>query len=249
MRNLHEVIYFVKKEADSTWKLENPVLGYCDLTFVLAGEAVYTSGNQTFRLAPGEAVFLPAGSDRYAQTNGMHCVAFNFLSDTPVFSCAAKISWHNDPVLNGYFHDFDQAWNTKSEIDRLRCDGLFLLILSRVLELQQAGQSNPRILRIKDYLHKHYTHPITVQQIAEQMQLNPVYCGALFSRECGETILHYANRLRIAKAKELLQYTDDPVSRIALDVGVEDLYYFSRMFKRMTGLSPQQFRTEQQRSK
>lgn len=242
MDHRYEIMYFVKKTANSSWRLQDSVLNYCDLTFILEGDATYTAAGQACFLTAGEAVFLPAGSERYAQTNGMHCVAFNFFAAEPLFKSMTKIPWHNDPALLAYFQEFNQAWNTKTDLDKLRCDGLFLLILSRLLELQRARQSNPSVLRIKDYLHKHYTCRFTVRQVAEQVGLSPVYCGALFAKECGETILNYTNRLRVIRAKELLQCTVDPVSQIAADAGFESLYYFSRVFKQFTGLSPQQYR-------
>lgn len=239
----YDMLYFVKKNAPDTWVLKDLLLPFCDLTFILEGSAVYTSKGCSYSLAAGDAIFLPAGNDRYAQTDGMLCAAFNFHSDAPPFSEVTRITWRNDPVLNGYFNDFNQAWNTKTDIDRMRCDGLFLLILSRLLELQQSKQSNPYVLQIKDYLHKHYTQKVTVQMVADHVKLNPVYCGALFSKETGETILNYTNTLRIIKAKELLLCTNDSISQIASDVGIEDLYYFSRVFKKSVGISPQQYRT------
>ena len=124
----------------------------------------------------------------------------------------------------------------------MRSDGLFLLIISRLLELQQQKKNNPYVTRIKDHLHLHYTEPVTVELIAREIQLNPVYCGALFSKETGQTILQYTNQLRITKAKELLHFTNDPVSEIAAEVGIEDLYYFSRLFKKLVGISPSEYR-------
>lgn len=242
MDHRYEVKYFVKKTAAAAWKLQDQALNFCDLTFILEGEATYAAFGQVCVLGAGEAVFLPAGSERYAQTNGMHCVAFNFAAAQPLFDSITKIPWYSDPALLAYFQEFNQSWNTKTDLDKLRCDGLFLLVISRLLELQQARQSNPCVLRMKDYLHKHYTEKITVRQVAEQVGLSPVYCGALFSGECGETVLNYTNRLRVIRAKELLQCTADPVSQIAADVGFESPYYFSRVFKQFTGRSPQQYR-------
>ena len=237
-----ELTYFVKKRANPSWHLDNDQLPFCDLTFLLDGEATYSNNRQTFHLLPGEAVFLPAGSKRFATTTGMECVAFSFAADAWPFSGASKICWTNDSLLRTYFEDFNQCWSNKSPIGRMRCDGLFLLILSRLLELQQQQQSNPYVTRIKDYLLTHYAETITVEAIAREMQLNPVYCGALFSQETGQTILQYTNRLRITKAKELLHFTNDSVSEIAAEVGIEDLYYFSRLFKKLVGMSPSEYR-------
>ena len=243
MSHNYEMVYFVKKKASDTWKLNDAALPFCDLTFILEGSAVYTTRGISYSLSAGDAIFLPAGNDRYAQTQGMVCVAFNFIPDDFPFYETTQIIWHNDSVLNGYFNDFNRAWNTKRDTDQIRCDGLFLLIVSRLLELSQSRQSNPYVRQIKDYLHTHYTKKVTVQMVADQVKLNSVYCGALFSKETGETILNYTNNLRIIKAKELLLYTNDPISQIASDVGIEDLYYFSRIFKKNVGVSPQQYRT------
>lgn len=234
--------YFVKKRANLSWHLDNDQLPFCDLTFILDGEATYSNADQTFHLTAGEAIFLPAGSKRFANTPGMECVAFSFSADVYPFPHAAKISWDNDPLLLTYFEDFNQYWSNKSHIGRMRCDGLFFLIISRLLELQQQKQNNPYVTRIKDYLHQHYTKPTTVELIAREMLLNPVYCGALFSKETGQTILQYTNQLRITKAKELLRFTNDSVSEIAAEVGIEDLYYFSRLFRRLVGMSPSEYR-------
>lgn len=77
MNHPFELKYFVKKNADSNWHLENPSIPFCDLTFILDGEAVYRSGEQVYTVHSGEAIFLPAGSDRYAQASDRQ----NYRSD------------------------------------------------------------------------------------------------------------------------------------------------------------------------
>lgn len=242
MNNLFEVCYFVRKKANDSWKLENISLPWYDLTFILSGEAVYVSSGETFLLKAGDAVFIPAGSDRYALTKEMECVAFNFYCTQPPFPAAAKIHWGLDSQLIDCFHSFDRAWISKSEIDTLKCSGLFYLIISRILELQHFQQSNPYVTKIRDYLQQHYTEKVTVQKVADHIRLNEVYCGALFSRETGETILNYTNQLRITKAAELLKYSTDSITEIAEEVGFEELYYFSRVFKKIIGVSPKEYR-------
>lgn len=241
MNTAYELVYFVKKWATPSWKLDGPI-SYCDMTFILSGEATYTDGNQVFHLCSGDAVFLPNGTFRHAQTNGMECVAFNFKTDHPPFSGATSFSWGNDPVLKLYFDEFNQHWIDKSTAGKLHCDGLFLLILSRLLQLQQQKQIGRNVSMIIDFLHRHYTEKITVQQVAQEMNLSTVYCGAVFSKEMGESILHYTNRLRVTKSQELLQCTPALISEIASDVGIDDVYYFCRVFKSIVGISPQQYR-------
>lgn len=242
MNHLFDVCYFTRKKANDSWKLENLSLPWHDMTFILSGEAVYISSGETFLLKPGDAIFLPAGSDRYALTKAMECVAFNFYSTNLIFPAATKFHWAMDSQLIDFFHSFDKAWISKSEIDTLKCSGLFYLIVSRILELQHSQQSNPYVTKIKDYLQQHYTEKITVKLVADQIRLNEVYCGALFSKETGETILNYTNQLRITKAAELLKYSTDSITDIAEEVGFEELYYFSRVFKKIIGVSPKEYR-------
>ncbi len=79
----------------------------------------------------------------------------------------------------------------------IKCGGLFQLIVHRLLELKQDGGENLHIVKIKRYLLEHYTQTVTVEMAADEAGLNPVYCGALFKRHTGMSILEYLNRLRV----------------------------------------------------
>lgn len=92
------------------------------------------------------------------------------------------------------------------------------------------------------FLHQNFDHPIKRQDIASAVGVNPNYLNRIFRQEMRLSPLEYLNRLRIRKAKELLSQTQDTVTRIASQVGFDDAAYFSRVFHRLTGKSPQQFR-------
>ena len=72
------VHYFVHKRCTPQWELLPQEIAFYDLTFILEGRAVYYSQNGAHILEAGQAVFLPKGSFRCAQTAGMECAAFNF---------------------------------------------------------------------------------------------------------------------------------------------------------------------------
>ena len=65
------------------------------------------------------------------------------------------------------------------------------------------------------------------------------YC---FRQELGMTPIAYLNRYRVAQAKRLLKETDSTITQIALDVGFSDSGYFSRVFRREAGMSPDAYR-------
>ena len=92
------------------------------------------------------------------------------------------------------------------------------------------------------YLHEHYAEPLTRQAIAEHVGLDEDYLTYCFRQELGITPITYLNRCRINRAKYLLKHTGETVTAIALQVGFSDSGYFSRVFRREVGTSPDAFR-------
>jgi AraC-like DNA-binding protein/signal transduction histidine kinase len=92
------------------------------------------------------------------------------------------------------------------------------------------------------YLHRHYHHQITRRQVAKAVGMSEDYLSRLFNRELGLSPWDYLNRLRIQHAKERLRESDDSIQVVARRVGFHDRAYFSRTFRKLTGLSPQAFR-------
>ncbi len=92
------------------------------------------------------------------------------------------------------------------------------------------------------YLHAHYAEPLTRQAVAEHVGLDEDYLTYCFRQELGITPITYLNRCRIHRAKYLLKHTGETVTAIALQVGFSDSGYFSRVFRREAGMSPDAFR-------
>lgn len=82
----------------------------------------------------------------------------------------------------------------------------------------------------------------TIQYLADQCHLSPSYLSDLLAKETGRSAKDHINDLLIDKAKNLLLSTTDPVSGIAYDLGFNYPHYFGRLFKKKTGLTPQQYR-------
>lgn len=99
------------------------------------------------------------------------------------------------------------------------------------------------VQQIMKYMEAHYREKISLDQIAENMYLSPFYISKLFKSETGDTPINYLISLRMEKAKELLDR--NPVLSIqeaAAQVGYEDAYHFSKLFKKYYGLSPMYYK-------
>ena len=100
------------------------------------------------------------------------------------------------------------------------------------------------IAHTKRYIVQNYQKPLRLPDIAEYVGLNPQYLSVLFKRDVGISMSSYIAKIRIEKAKLLLQNTNLPITDIAENVGYEDSKYFSRVFKRHFGIRPTEFRKQ-----
>ena len=91
-------------------------------------------------------------------------------------------------------------------------------------------------------MQQHYSEPITLESVCEAVGFSPSYFSALFKRETGENFVRYLTRVRIDRAKELLQQTNLSVAEVCARVGYNDLKHFTQTFKKETSLSPAQYR-------
>lgn len=103
-------------------------------------------------------------------------------------------------------------------------------------------RSNYPVECAKAYISEHLAESFRLEDIAEKVMLTPSYLSTLFKKEVGETISDYTQRLRLEKAKNLLRTTNLNLNEIAAQVGYTDPKHFSKMFKKMLGVRPQDYR-------
>ncbi|MFD2613461.1 AraC family transcriptional regulator [Paenibacillus gansuensis] len=128
--------------------------------------------------------------------------------------------------------------------------GLLLLIQDELVrDLSAAEPAFPsrdesamRMQKAKEFLDQHYDKPIQVSQAADYVGLERSYFTKLFKKHIGLSPYVYLLELRLSKAKQLLEQTDQPVEHIALMLGFADAFHFSAFFKRKTGSSPRYYR-------
>ena len=92
------------------------------------------------------------------------------------------------------------------------------------------------------YIHQHYIQPIAREDICQVLGISPNYLSRLFRQELGLTLTDYTNRYRMTIAKQLLIDTTASITEIAQQVGFDDPAYFSRVFARVAGVSPRDYR-------
>lgn len=92
------------------------------------------------------------------------------------------------------------------------------------------------------YIQENYQEPLTVTSVCKRLEVSPQYLIRLFQQKLGKTPLQYLNNLRISKAKDLLRDASLTMKEITNAVGLDNPYYFSRLFKKTEGISPSEFK-------
>ena len=98
------------------------------------------------------------------------------------------------------------------------------------------------VVAVKRYVQEHISEDIYIADIARQVYLNEQYLMRTFKKTTGISILEFITNERVRLARELLVGTDQPVRQVADSVGYGNYSYFTKLFKRNTGLTPQAYR-------
>ncbi|MEK3724115.1 response regulator [Paenibacillus sp. FSL H8-0034] len=98
------------------------------------------------------------------------------------------------------------------------------------------------IAEIKEYVSKHYNEPISLADLSARFFISPYYLSQLFKQKTGDTYMNFLTQIRIRKSKELLEKTDLKVYEICRLVGYSDTQHFARLFEKLTGFRPSEYR-------
>lgn len=119
---------------------------------------------------------------------------------------------------------------------------LFHVVLSERDKLQNTRYSQ-QIEKAREYILKHAPeYGLSLNIVAEQVNMSPNYFSSVFSQEVGKTFIEFLTEVRMEKAKELLRTTSMRSSEIAPAIGYQDPHYFGFLFKKLVGCSPKDFR-------
>jgi len=119
-----------------------------------------------------------------------------------------------------------------------------LSMLSNQVVVQHENAEPPVIIRAKDYIQEHQTENLRLGQVAKACNTSTFYFCKMFKKVTGINFTDYLSRVRIEKSKNLLLNPNLRVSEIAFEVGFQSLTHFNRVFKKILGQSPTEYREQ-----
>jgi two-component system response regulator YesN len=157
-----------------------------------------------------------------------------------IFSTFQKMSIRMENVYpNGEWREFNQA---SRSIDRMKSWAISMAETA-CSHLSDHGKEVSNVInKVMQYIEEHLTEEFSREDIADHVFLNSAYLSRLFRKETGESLSDYILDARVNKAKYLLEKTNNKISDIACTIGYDNFSYFAKMFKKSTGVTPQEYR-------
>lgn len=176
---------------------------------------------------------LPAVYDKYCERGG-----------EPVF--------HPDVyIVDLFIQLINELYNLAASTDYIRdmrINEKLCCLLTLLMEESwhpdniQTSRKRLELQQIKEYIDEHFTEKILLNDLASMFFINKYYLTKIFKEIYGIPINGYILQKRVTKAKQLLRFSDMSIDEIGSVCGMNDANYFSRMFKKIEGISPSEYR-------
>ncbi len=152
----------------------------------------------------------------------------------PVDKAALKAAYFGTKVLSSKQYE--------STVRLLRIFAEHLSMVSNQIVVQQQNSEPPTITRAKEYITEHQSEDLSLGRVAKAVNTSTFYFCKMFKKATGLNFTNFLSRIRVERAKNLLLNPNLRVSEIAFEVGFQSLTHFNRVFKRIIGQSPTEYR-------
>lgn len=229
------------------------------LIMVTEGTLFISSGCNTYEVSKGHFVFLPAnelhfGTRESSERLSYFWVHFNaeFAPYSNVSSNGISFPDHGVFALNGRTSVLFHTMSDISFEDDLRskemCNYSLIMLLLELSKDNASTHDNAlnnvpvQIQSAMEWVYKNYYSPLSVTEAARKFGYTPDYFSSLFKRSTGMSFTGFINNVRTRASKVLLANYEVSIKEIAYSCGFPDEKYYMRVFKKIEGMTPSQYR-------
>lgn len=230
---------------------------------VLSGAGRLVCGKQTYELAAGDSVFIDCRRPYSHETGAVegeelwslqwcHFYGPNMNAVYRKYQERGGRPVFKTKQLSSYISVMDELYTIAESADYVRDMRLHEKLSSLLVLLMEDAWDEERnspkeadrtvdIQQVKEYIDANFTDKITLDSLAARFYINKYYLQTLFKDRYGSTVNTYLNRVRITYVKQQLRFGDKTIETLAEELNIEPPY-LSRLFKKVEGVSPSQFR-------
>jgi AraC-like DNA-binding protein len=255
-----KVLASMLKDQIGDWIRTDETVRFNRMYFFLQGEGSIEINRHLYFPRPNQLFILPAGTVQTFRTSPdnpyirFYCDFYAAIGEWPLFQHAEDAYWADIPDREGLlrtFRELSEQHTRSSPSSYLLSQAALIRLIAICMDQGNYGNfvtplltstEQNKLTHTLHYIQENLAQPITVDDLANLAHLHPNYFISFFKKHMGVSPMHYVQRKRLDKARQLLSTSDLPISEIAEAVGM-DFMNFSKQFKRETGVSPSNFRS------
>lgn len=235
-KNLASYLFFIVKDGSGT-------LEYNDKSYPLSqGDCVFLDCNQKYSHKTSKDLWTLQWAHFYGPNMSEIYHEYTVQTEGPVFHPAYPGLF--EAVLQELFNIAQYDINHRDMLIYEKLAALLSLIMceSRAKDIPTESTKHQRLQAIKHFLDEHYTENLSLDLLSQTFYINKHYLTRSFREQFGTTVNHYLRNVRITHAKHLLRFSDKTIEEIGSACGMDDPNYFTRLFKKVEGMTPGEFR-------
>ncbi len=220
---------------------------YYDITFVTKGELNYLINGIEYKITPGNAIFIAPGDHRVRlleeNVDASHySINFFYHDDLPI----ELPHFIGNCITPHILHSINLIEDTRLSISVDYWEELFdnsvSIIIYLLKNICKQNTMNPYLKIMLEYISLHFQEHITLEDVAQSVNLTPTYCCHIFKNELNTTIYDTIMKERVLLAKNFITSGEYKLYEVAQLCGFNDYTHFSKYFKKSTGYLPSEYK-------
>ncbi len=254
-------LYAGKLERIKKWSEKTHKHPFCEILFVFSGSGKTNINGKSYSIKKGDLVVYNADTLHEESTSAKSGLELGFfgitnfkISDFPQDcllskdACPVIHTGDDEEKISFYFMNLVEEIRGEEKYNELIVKYLARLILIDILRLANISEAkfvaNAIFNQIYNYINSHFMEIETLDQVCDELHVSKYYISHVFKKYIGKPPMQYVTSKKIDYAKKLLQETDLYATEIGEKCGYDDHAMFFKAFKRITGMTPVEFRKE-----
>ncbi|MEY2193534.1 AraC family transcriptional regulator [Neobacillus sp. BF23-41] len=253
-----KLLYVTKAKYDKDWHSTNHTHHFTEILYITKGKGSFIFSKEEIPVKEHDLIVINPNAEHTEKSGADHPLEYIALGIQGL-----AFSSPDDPGLQVTFYNYKQEQNVylfylqqlieevenqKEDYELIIQDILEILLLKMMrkkafnLEKTSTKKISKDVAFIKNYIKQHFREEINLDTLAEAGHINKYYLAHSFKKSVGVSPIEYLIQTRIRESKILLETTNYPISDISTITGFSSQSFFAQSFKRVTNISPSQYR-------
>lgn len=253
-----KLLYVTKSKYDKDWHSIIHTHHFTELLYIIKGKGTFLFSNNEVSVKEHDLIVVNPHmehTEKSASDHPLEYIALGIegLAFTSPDDPGLQVTFHNykqeQEIYLFYLHRLLEEVENQQEDYELIVQNILQILLLKImrkkaftLEETSTQKMNKNLAVIKNYIKQNFREEINLDTLAEVVHINKYYLAHSFKKSVGVSPIEYLIQTRIRESKLLLETTNYPISDISTITGFSSQSFFAQSFKRVTNISPSQYR-------